>query len=264
MRKTPKTLKPIRPNAGVEVAYHKALTSLIDEMDSSLTYWLKANYRKHEEQIAQDSAANDLQSLLNKLTGRWRSKFNEVSRFLADKLVRGTGRHSDAALRKGLKEAGMTVQFRPTGGVKNAMQAAVNENVALIKSIGEQHLNEVNQMVMRAVTRGSSLGELTEGLQHRFGVTKRRAAFIARDQNAKITSVINRQRQIEMGLYEAEWVHSSGGKHPRETHVRAGRSRLRYDVRKGADVDGDGKLIFPGELPNCRCSSRLILPGWNG
>ncbi|WP_415429989.1 phage minor head protein [Acetobacter malorum] len=101
--------------------------------------------------------------------------------------------------------------------------------------------------------------DLLQTLQQRFGITRRRAANIARDQNAKVTSAINKQRQIETGLFEAEWVHSAGGKHPRASHVEAGRKKLRFDVREGALIDGE--RIWPGQKPNCRCSSRVILRG---
>ncbi|GAN86352.1 phage head morphogenesis protein [Komagataeibacter intermedius] len=259
----PKTLKPIRPNAGVGKAYERDLIALIDEMERAIRSQLRTRYRKVEDRITQDaSPAAELQSLMDKLTERWRSRFDELAESLAPRFVDKATASIDRTYKRELdRAAGFTIQFRPTEGVTDAMKACVNENVLLIKSIGDHHLSEVNQMVMRAVAHGGDLGELTDGLQQRFGITRRRAANIARDQNAKVTSAINKQRQIETGLFESEWVHSAGGKHPRESHVEAGRKRLRFDVREGALIDGE--RIWPGQLPNCRCSSRVILRGFN-
>ncbi|MCG4273906.1 phage head morphogenesis protein [Acetobacter senegalensis] len=259
----PKSLKPIRPSAGVGAFYERELNKLIDEMEASLRYWLRARYRRVESQITQDAnPATDLQKLMTQLTAKWRLKFNSLSQHLAPAFAQKAMSNVDNAFRSELKKkAGFTVSFKPTEGVQSAMQACVNENVLLIKSIGEQHLGEVNQMVMRAVAHGGDLGQLTEGLQQRFGITRRRAANIARDQNAKVTSAINRQRQIDTGLFEAEWVHSAGGRNPRHSHVEAGRKRLRFDVREGALIDDE--RIWPGQKPNCRCASRIILKGFN-
>ncbi len=41
-------LAPQRPSAGVEAAYSKALTNLVEEMAASVEYWVRANYRKIE------------------------------------------------------------------------------------------------------------------------------------------------------------------------------------------------------------------------
>ncbi|WP_029335315.1 phage head morphogenesis protein [Komagataeibacter europaeus] len=263
MASKPKTLKPIRPNAGIGASYERDLIALIDEMERSLRYWLRSRYRKVEGRITQDaSPAAELQDLMDRLTAKWRLRFNELAEYLAPQFVDKAASSVDKAYRRELdRSAGFAIKFRPTEGVTDAVHACVNENVLLIKSIGEQHLGEVNQMVMRAVAHGGDLGELTKGLQERFGITRRRAANIARDQNAKVTSAINKQRQIETGLFEAEWVHSAGGKHPRVSHVEAGQKKLRFDVREGALIDG--QRIWPGQLPNCRCSSRVILPGFN-
>lgn len=260
---TGKALKPTRASAALEAAYYRDLMRIIREMNDSVTYWLTANYRKHENAIAQDSTANNLQRLMDKMLGRWRKQFDEVSRHLAKKQAKRWQKHGDTSLMAHLKEVGFSVRFRPTKAITNTINGIVNQNATLIKSIGDQHMTEVSEMVQRSVMAGRDLASLTKELRERFGITKRRAAFIARDQNNKATSFITRTRQIDLGLTEAIWCHSSAGKHPRPTHVKAGRERLRYDIRKGADVDGNGKLIFPGEEINCRCTSQVIIPGFD-
>jgi uncharacterized protein with gpF-like domain len=118
-------------------------------------------------------------------------------------------------------------------------------------------------MVMRSVQTGRDLGRLAKDLQKQFGVTKRRAALIARDQNNKATASMTRVRQVQLGITEAIWVHSGAGKHPRPTHVKAGRDSVRYDVSKGW-FDPDAKQwIWPGILVNCRCVSKPVIKGFS-
>lgn len=259
MPRRPKTLKPVRPNAGVEAKYRKELDALISEMQRSIVYWLRANYRKVEDDIATDAnPASVLQRFMNKITKRWRDNFYKKADDIANNFVVSSAKHTDISFQRALKDAGMTVEFRPTQAVKTAMEAAVNENVLLIKSIADQHLSDVNQLVMRAVSSGGKWGGVEEELSNRYGITRRRANLIVRDQTSKATSAINKARQIETGLFDAMWIHSSGGKHPRASHVKAGRDKLIFDVREGAYIDG--KYIQPGEEINCRCVSRIILP----
>ena len=76
------------------------------------------------------------------------------------------------------------------------------------------------------------------------------------------TASMTRARQTELGITEAIWMHSGGGKHPRPSHLAAGKSKTKYDVKVGWYDPDVGKNIFPGELPNCRCVSRAVVKGF--
>ena len=230
MPRRPKTLRPVRPSAAIKAQYLKELDALISEMQRSIHYWLRANYRKVEPEIATDAnPVKLLQRLMNRMTKRWRARFYERSDEIAKRFISSSEKHTSQSFQKALKDAGITVKFKPTQPVKDAMEAAVNENVLLIKSIADHHLSEVNQLVMRAVTKGGEWGGVAEELENRFGITRRRAQNIVRDQSSKATASINRARQIETGLYEAIWIHSAGGKTQRASHVKAGRDKLKFD-----------------------------------
>jgi uncharacterized protein with gpF-like domain len=62
-----------------------------------------------------------------------------------------------------------------------------------------------------------------------------------------------------LGITEAVWLHSGGGKVPRPTHVR--NNGRRYSVAEGWLDPAEGRRVFPGELINCRCVSRAVMPG---
>lgn len=110
---------------------------------------------------------------------------------------------------------------------------------------------------MRSVTAGRDLKTLTDQLQERYGVTRRRATFIATDQNNKATAQMARARQLSMGVTKARWLHVGGGKNPRHSHVEA--NGKVFDLSKGLKIDG--KYTFPGEEPNCGCVGAPLIPG---
>lgn len=275
----PQTLRPIQPNAGIEAAYRKRLDRLVDEMHRSLLWFIRAAYRDTPPEMMatdappdasggspisrQQSPARSLQDVIRRLTRRWQTRFDQTAPELAKYFATAATERSDIALRGILKKAGFTVQFKLTRAANDVLQASIAENVSLIRSIASQHLTQVEGMVMRSVQTGRDLGTLTNELQDQFGVTRRRAAFIARDQNNKCTAAIQRVRHVELGITEAIWVHSGGGKTQRPSHVKAGRERERYDVAKGWFDPDVQKFILPGELVNCRCVSRPVVPGFS-
>ncbi len=260
-----KTYRPLHPNLGIEAAYRKKLTALIDEMQNSIIYWLVAAYRANEPHIipmAQDALpANMLRRKMTELRRRWEKRFNAMAPKLAAYFAQAVSQRSDSSLQRILRQGGMSVKFKPTKAQKDVLQAIVHENVSLIKSIPKRHLDEVEGLVMRSVQRGRSLGELSKELQQRYGVTKRRATLISRDQNNKASGALHRTRQLELGIKEAIWVHSGGGKEPRPTHVRNDGNK--YDVAKGWFDPAEKKYIMPGELINCRCVSRPVVVGFS-
>lgn len=256
-------LRPVHPNAGIEAEYRRKLQALVKEMNESVLYWLRAQYKANGPVIAQDDVlpASALQKTIRRLAERWQRNFDEAAPKLADYFATAAAERSDAALRSILRKAGMTVKFRMTKAARDIMRATVNQQVSLIKSIPSQYFTQIEGSVMRSVTAGRDLGALTKELQDHYGVTHRRAAFIARDQNNKATASMTRARQDELGVIEAQWVHSGGGRHPRPTHVAM--SGKTYDVKKGMWDPAVNRFIFPGEEPNCRCISRSIIPGFS-
>lgn len=259
----PKTARAIHANKGVEVAYRKELDKLIAEMSNSFEYWLSAAYKANpprmEAALAQDALPSlELSKKIRDIGKRWIKKFDDMAAKIATKFTESGRKSTDSAFKSALKDAGWSVEFQMTPVMRDAMNATIQENVSLIKSIPQQYLTDVEGIVMRGFTQGRDLKTISDELQSRYGVTKRRAALISRDQSNKLTATVTQARRVELGLFEAEWVHSGGGKEPRQSHVKAGKDRKRFDVRVGCLIDG--AHILPGQLINCRCSSKTILP----
>jgi len=253
-------LPPIHPNVGITVGYRQKLDKMIAEMHRSIVYWLRAQYRATPPELASDaSPASQLYAAMRTLGRRWLSRFEEGAKRLGEYFATSINRRSDAALQTILKDAGFSVKFKMTRPMNDVMQATIGAQVGLIKSIASEHLTEVEGLVMRSVQTGGDLSELTTALEERYGITRRRAALIARDQNNKATAAMTRVRYEELGITQAIWMHSGGGKEPRPTHVR--NSGKTYNVAEGWLDPAVDQRIWPGTLINCRCVSRPVIPG---
>jgi SPP1 gp7 family putative phage head morphogenesis protein len=234
------------------------LDKQIREMQGSVVYWLTANYKASGAAVAMDaSPAVFMRDAMRKLAKRWTKRFDDIAKRLADRFSNDAMKNSDVSLYNALETAGFTVEFKMTAPMNNALQATITENVGLIRSIPEKYFTEVEGLVMRSVARGRDLSYLTDELQKRYGITRRRAALIARDQNNKATSVMQAARQKSLGITQGIWRHSHAGKEPRPSHVKA--DGKKFDIDKGMYLDG--KWVMPGEEINCRCTWSPVIPG---
>jgi len=254
-------MAPIRPSAATRTAFQKRLDAAIEEMTRSVLYWTRAAYRSGTPatvELAQDGVLNDA---FDKLAARWLDKFDDLAPKLAEWFAKDHKNRVDRVLKTQLRAAGFTVKFQLSAPMRAAYSAVIDENVALIKSISEKYLTDVKVDLMQSVQNGRDLGYLTKRLEARTGVTHRRAAFIARDQNNKASAVLARTRMLELGITQAKWVHSAGGKTPRPKHVAF--SGQVFDLATGHDFeDGEGHVL-PGEAINCRCVAVPVLPKLN-
>ncbi len=259
----PRNAAPVRPSAAIQATYERRLDDAIGQMTDSLIYWLSVEYRRTVPGSALGELAGDasapraLQAAVARLSKRWLKNFSTLAWKLSGWFATSVESRSTVGLRESLRSAGFTVRFKPTKAMNEAFQAVLADNVALIKSIPEQHLKSVEGAVMRSVMAGRDLGGLVDELRQIEGVTKRRARTIARTQNNQATAIMTRVRQLEAGITRARWLHSAGGNTPRPEHVAF--SGKTYDIATGADVEGR----WPGVAINCRCVSVPVIPGFD-
>jgi len=211
--------------------------------------------------IAMDaSPTKELQRTMQKWGDKWQARFDLMAQKISLDFAAKNSQATQISMLAQLKKAGFTVAFRPTRASIEAYKVVAAEQVGLIKSIAQKYHTDVQTQVWQAVKRGGDLKTLSKTLESTYGVTKRRAALIARDQNAKAKATIEAVRLQELGIKQAIWMHSKGGKEPRPTHV-AMNNKL-YDLDKGMWDSDEQQFVHPGELINCRCVNRPYIPGF--
>lgn len=250
-----RTLRATRPPAALERDYRKKLDKMLDDMQRSVVWWIRAAYRRRERQITQDAGpARDLSQELQSVMRDWQRKYDEAAEKMARWFAENDVRYVRNSTREAFKSAGLaelfTVKFRyMSRHERDVLQSIIIENVNLIKSIPQHYFTEVQGLVQRCVQNGRDLGYLTEELQKRYEITKRRAATIARDQTNKATENLSRARMQSLGVTKGIWIHTSAGKTYRETHVAM--NGKEFDLSKGLYDSAVGREVFPGELVNC-------------
>lgn len=253
------TLPEIKPNLGVERAYKKALNQMLIEIQADVKETLLVEFRRSAkaEKMALDGISDWAAHVIDMLVDRWTLKLDQLGPTIAQKFANGTIRGYDTQFKRHLRNAGFTVKMQLSQQQEQAFRAVVHENVNLIRSIADQYLKNIQTHVWQCVTRGYDLGALSKNLQKDFGVSSRRAAFIARDQAAKAHAVIEKARRKELGITQAIWLHSHAGVVPRPSHVAA--DGKVFDIEKGLYLDGE--WLLPGQAINCRCGSKSIIEG---
>lgn len=260
---TTNVIEPFAPTLNSE---HSAAVWVT--VPDALTLQLHPGVRATLEEITNTTLALDaaptgtkgLQAALAKWGTQTVKRFDLMSAKIANDFAERNQNATQTAVMAQLKKAGFAVKFKPSPKSVEAFRAVAAENVALIKSIPRKMHEQVEQKVWNAVRNGSDLAKLSSELQTVHGSTVKRAALIARDQNAKAKATIERVRQMELGITRGIWMHSHAGKEPRPTHVAM--DGKEYDLAKGLYDSDEGEWVHPGQLINCRCSNRPVIEGF--
>lgn len=255
-KRQPKTLKPIVPNAGIIEAYAAEIQRAIDKMITSYSYWLVAEYRKNPPQIAQDDKSHFdvFAKRIADIGLSWIEKFEQWAPRIARAYTERNFNYTNSAFNRALRESGWEIDLQWSPAMRQAFDVALTTNVALIKSIPVQFHQKVELAVARSFNKGMDVGGLQKELEKIY--PNGRAKLIAKDQSFKANAVVTRTRAMDLGITEALWKHSPSSKEPRQDHKEA--HNKRYKLSEGCKISGE--FIHPGELINCGCISRIILP----
>lgn len=247
--------------------YKRQLRSLLEEIANSFTYWVGSAYRKHEDKIVGDASPQvDLQKAIKKNVRQWRTRLNTLSEELSEKYITRLDNHTKRAMLAELKKQGFIIDLKLTPDLRTAFKASVEANAGLIRNLADDYLAKAQGIVWRGVQNGADLPSIKKRLIAEVGIEERRAARIAVDQANKATQSLTTERAKSIGVTEAYWQHNTGGsKTYRTTHLEFDNERfyiVPVDGNEAGLYDSDvGFRVMPAELPFCKCSYRIILPG---
>ena len=106
-------------------------------------------------------------------------------------------------------------------------------------------------IVMDGFVDGKSLTDIQRDIQAQYGIDKRHAAFIARDQTAKLNAAITERQQKDAGVRRYKWS-TSGDERVRSDHKKLDGRVFSYDDPPVVD-SRTGRRCNPGQDYNCRC-----------
>lgn len=125
----------------------------------------------------------------------------------------------------------------------------ISENVDLIKTVPSQSLGKIKELVYKQYMDGSSTTNIIKELQRQYGMDKRHAQLIARDQIGKLNAKITESQQRDAGVKRYKWS-DSRDERVRESHRRLHGHIFSWD--KPPETD-NGRRCHPQQDYQCRC-----------
>lgn len=137
--------------------------------------------------------------------------------------------------------------------IEDLMKEWVSDNVDLITTIPHNALNDMKKMVFKNYLDGNTTTSILQEIQNQYGITKRRARLIARDQIGKLNCQITKEQQEKAGCKYYQW-DTSGDKRVRKEHKELDGKIFSWDNSHPA-TNKKGEVIYPGLEIQCRCIS---------
>jgi len=268
--------KPLIPSVAIEEWYANQIKEMLDSMAADYKSEIMAlmSLEGTKEHYAADAKLpiNRFKAAFMKLAKRWQSKIAKLTGKVPESFAMQVDKHSFSSVGSSLKSLGIKQPKNiPKPEWESSMELAVQQNVALIKSVGQEFHDKIEKSVWNSLTspQGTEQGAygLSAYLKDTLGASKERADFIAMDQTKKIFCELNNARMNQNGVDEFEWAHSSAGKTPRHTHMdldgktfstKGPGSELYYPDGTRVDLPkkDDGK---PGHAIGCRCRAIPVI-----
>ena len=259
--------KPLEPGSPinyprmVERDYEKKLLKFVRDLDTivrdNLMPSLEGILREaRRENTRFDNFVDDIEATFNNIRVVYGQEITDPA---IRSSVEATGQAVDAANASQFasKVAAVTgVQpFIPGSAIANSLRLWAAKNVTLIKTLGEDHLKDIERIVVDGVESGKSLRTISKEIRDKTKVSRTRAKTIARDQVGRLTANVTAKRATDLGVKRFRWVTSLDDR-VRASH-RAFHNKI-FSYEEGADIDGQ-EGVLPGEPINCRCSLSPIL-----
>ena len=175
-----------------------------------------------------------------------------LAREWTDKELNNLYRYVDGSYKKEFPNLSISGEY-----YERIMQAVVSENLALIKSIPQEVLKEMQVALSQGIISGNQK-ELIKNLKRIKGVSKDRAVFIARDQIHKAVESFKQVQNTALGIEYYEWltadderVSSGIGGHAQNNH-----RIFKYGSNEAIISHSNKRGYYygkPGDRPNCRC-----------
>jgi SPP1 gp7 family putative phage head morphogenesis protein len=165
---------------------------------------------------------------------------------VADRVARRLSIFQRGELERQLK-AGLGIDLQlPDTGLAAIVEQFAAENVALVRSLGNRTLDDVEKAVTRGFTSGDRHETIAAEIAERYEIAERHARLIARDQVGKLNGQIGAARQQAVGITSFIW-QTSNDERVRPEHAELEGKTFRFD-----DPPAEG---LPGEAILCRCTA---------
>lgn len=189
-------------------------------------------------------------------------KLDEVQLRLDERLSEYTVDADDVLqkIQSGFRESAKALNVQPRLDDQHSEQLSrdYNQNIKLyIKNFAEEEISSLRESVEKNAMRGYRFDNLKDMIQQRYGVTGRKAKFLARQETALFMSKYREQRFSQAGVTTYKWS-TAHDERVRDDHKRLNGRVFSYDQPPITDRS-TGARNSPGQDFNCRCLDIPIL-----
>jgi SPP1 gp7 family putative phage head morphogenesis protein len=249
--------------AGAERSYRKSLLNIVSKVRSTIEARLSAGLPPLLEKAkalrpTADNAnsrhddGDEIARLLSLIRSRILGEFSEAEiALMVSKIAQAISEKNKAGIGAVFKSVLGVDLFAAEPWLNDSVRTFVQSNVALIRTIPEKLLGQVENIVYDGARTGTSWQEIAGDLRDGpFQATKSRAELIARDQIGKFNGQLTELRQSQAGVTSYIW-RTSLDERVREEHAAREGKEFAWN-----DPPDDG---HPGEAINCRCYAEPVL-----
>lgn len=255
--KATRRLRPIQLPLSAENRYALQLRAIALEVSRKvaaafkplLASWASEEQEKRQDAIDKGPAQKQVKSTIARLRKQLRVDVKASGRMVdeVNKL------HLDA-LNKLVSPvtAGIPIWRGTSVADKAVLGSAMKENIALIKTIPNKLLDEVEEHISEMLADGARVETIAKGLQNRFEIAQHQAERIARTESSKLAGQLTEQRAASVGINEYIWS-TSLDERVRDSHKAMEGKRCKFD--DPPTPPGEDEAYNPGLIWNCRCTA---------
>lgn len=169
----------------------------------------------------------------------------------------------DKQFQKNVQKIAVVPQISPEQRFEIAWSWKENLNL-YIKDFSDKQTLELRKLIEQSTSEGNRRESLIKDIQGRYGVTKNKAKFLARQETNLMMEAWTRSRYQDVGINEYYWRNVAGSaNHPvRESHKALGDRSKKGETFKWTNppLFGDnGQWCHPKQDYNCRCYAQPVV-----
>ena len=139
--------------------------------------------------------------------------------------------------------------FREEPWLSDELASWSAQSASRMRRASSEMIDFISEITQQGLRQGRTASAIREDIVERYGISRRRAQFIARDQIATLSGELMRRRQKEAGIERFRW-QTSEDQRVRDSHKELNQQIFEWDKPPHVGI--------PGEDYNCRCTGEPV------
>jgi len=240
-------LTPPKTTKYSEIEYYRFILPIVNYINSQFKELVMPKANKVLDSDL-DLLDNAVKSLVDKVNRKINYKL--ISK-LSTKITNKIHKRNRTLWNKKLAKFTISIKGKESfEGEQEYIKSRIQTNTKLITNLKEEYLNSLAIDVGLAYEQGKTSASLAKIIQNKYGIQKRKAKLIARNEVKNTNTQLNTKQAKELGFDEVVWL-TSGDERVRSEHLK--HNGKPYKLGVGLP-DGKGGKEEPGDAINCRCT----------